>query len=228
MSVGTYRVLMGACGWKHSAWLNEFYSDDLPEDWQLGFYSNEFPVVYVPTVDWINEKDLSEWVDDISDSFRSVLEISTSVLKNEAHFLKCVENIKSLGESCLGIVFKVNSEMTPQIDLLQQRVNIAHLLTPICIDINNEDMDSDFINFLSENSLSTVWHGDGEGQKYLNQGDLAVSLVSSDNLDMAGLRHVIETSLKASSEERTSVLCFEGKPPSLEILRNADIILNLL
>ena len=228
MSVATYRVLMGACSWKHSAWLNEFYSDDLPEDWQLGFYSNEFPVVYLPTVDWINEKDLSEWVDDISDSFRFVLEISTAVLKNEAHFLKCVENIKSLGESCLGIVFKVNSEMTPQIDLLQQRVNIAHLLTPICIDINNGDMDSDFINFLSENSLSTVWHGDGEGQKYLNQGDLAVSLVSSDNLDMAGLRHVIETSLKASSEERTSVLCFEGKPPSLEILRNADIILNLL
>ncbi len=45
---------------------------------------------------------------------------------------------------------------------------------------------------------------------------------------MADLRKVIEGCLAVSNGERTSVLCIDGNPPSLELLRNADIILNLL
>ena len=62
----------------------------------------------------------------------------------------------------------------------------------------------------------------------LTRGGLAISRVSGEELDAVQLRKVIEVCLMASSENCVSVLCIEGNPPSLEILRNADIILNLL
>ena len=96
MSVDTHRVVMGTCGWKHKEWLDNFYSDDLPEDWQLGFYSNEFPVVYVPSTQWIDESDISGWSEDVAETFRFVLEISEDVLNDENKFNYALNKAKSL------------------------------------------------------------------------------------------------------------------------------------
>ena len=41
-------LLLRARDWEHPAWNQEFYPDDLPEDWRLSYYANEFPVVLVP------------------------------------------------------------------------------------------------------------------------------------------------------------------------------------
>ena len=228
MSVETYRVLMGTCGWKHRAWLNDFYSEDLPEDWQLGFYSNEFPVVYVPAVDWVNEENLSEWTEDVSETFRFIMEVSTELLNNESQFLDAIDKIKSLNESCLGIVFKLSQNLCNDTELLQERLLVAQTIAPVCVDTNDAVLSSDFTDFLLEHNISKVWDGNLDKKEGLNQGALAISLVSSNQLDMANLRKEIEVCLSASNNERMSVLCFEGTPPSLEILRNANIILNLL
>jgi hypothetical protein len=45
---------------------------------------------------------------------------------------------------------------------------------------------------------------------------------------MKELRKVLEVNLSASSEDCISVLFIDGSPPSLALLRNADILLNLL
>jgi uncharacterized protein YecE (DUF72 family) len=37
-------VLIGACGWQHNDWTGEFYPDDLPEEWRLGYYAHEYQV----------------------------------------------------------------------------------------------------------------------------------------------------------------------------------------
>ena len=41
------RILIGASGWLHSGWQEQFYPEDLPQDWQLAYYGNEFPVVLI-------------------------------------------------------------------------------------------------------------------------------------------------------------------------------------
>ena len=72
MSIDTHRVAIGACGWLHQDWIGDFYPDDLPEDWYLGYYANEFSVVYIPASVWINEADLSDWCEDVSETFRFI------------------------------------------------------------------------------------------------------------------------------------------------------------
>ncbi len=228
MSVETHRVLMGACGWKHQAWLDDFYSEDLPGEWQLGFYSNEFPVVYVPAVEWIDDSDLEEWTEDVSDSFRFVLEISIDILKDEQRFATALKKANILGKFCLGLIFQIDQNLQDNTQQFQKYLERAQAIAPVCIDKCGTELSKEFKNTLINQNISEVWNGEPQESKNLQRGSLAISKISSDSLDMAGLRKVIEVCLSASNENRTSVLCIDGNPPSLELLRNADIILNLL
>lgn len=238
MSVETHRVLMGACGWNHQAWLNDFYSDDLPEDWRLGFYSNEFPVIYVPAADWLDvinsdamdsdSEDLSEWTEDVADSFRFILEIPADILENEERFTAALDKVKKLGDFCLGLVLQLNPSICNDSDLFQQCIDRAIAIAPICIDRQGNILSDELQKVLVNRNISEVWDGKSIETESCKRGSLAISHISSDELNMAALRKVIEHCLTTSNEERISVLCIDGNPPSLELLRNADVILNLL
>jgi hypothetical protein len=68
-----------ARGWNHEAWVEQgFYPDDLPEDWRLPFYSNEFRAVLIPTEDWrsVTDEMLEEWLDEVPDEFQFFLELA--------------------------------------------------------------------------------------------------------------------------------------------------------
>lgn len=69
-------IRLGAYGWRHKHWLNTFYPEDLPEDWQLTYYSNEFNTVLVPADYWqTNERlDCEHWLDSVHHSFRFFVE----------------------------------------------------------------------------------------------------------------------------------------------------------
>ena len=62
----TMRV--GASDWDHAHWQGPFYPDDLPEDWRLTYYANEFSCVLVPEGKW-QGADLEEWDDSVPDGF---------------------------------------------------------------------------------------------------------------------------------------------------------------
>ncbi|MDH3355034.1 MAG: hypothetical protein OEL79_07455, partial [Chromatiales bacterium] len=55
-----------------------FYPADLPEDWQLDFYSNEFRAVVIPIHMWqeMSPDKVGEWIDAVHDEFRFYLEAS--------------------------------------------------------------------------------------------------------------------------------------------------------
>jgi len=228
MSTETHRVVIGACGWKHVAWLDEFYAEDLPEEWQLGFYSNEFSVVYVPASDWIDHLDLEEWGDDVSESFRFILEIPAQILRNDAAYISALKNAKGLGEFCLGFVFRLDANICKESGLFQSRCSEASAIAPICVDKSGHESSADFDQILLENNISELWDGKSSEVEGLGRGHLAITRIASDELDMRSLRTVIETCLSVSSDDCVSVLIIEGEPPSLDILRNADTLLNLL
>ena len=228
MSVETHRVLIGACGWKHQSWENDFYDDDLPEDWQLGFYSNEFSVVYVPASDWLDRVDMAEWVDDVSDIFRFILEMPEDILSDEQNFNTALTKAKDLGGLCLGLVFQLNPSNIKDAQAFQRQIQQAKEIAPVCIDKKDTLLTNEFKNILEEENISEVWNGKSTDSESLKKGPLAISHVLGNELDMAGLRKVVEVALSASTENCISVLCLDGNPPSLEKLRNAEIILNLL
>jgi len=228
MSIDTHRVAIGACGWKHAAWSDEFYAEDLPEDWQLGFYSNEYSVVYVPASDWVDHSDLEEWGDDVSESFRFILEVPAQLLSDDTAYMSALRKAKGLSKFCLGFVFRLDANICKESALFQSRYREASTIAPVCVDKSGYECSPDFEQFLLKNNISELWDGKSSEVEGLGRGHLAITRIVSDGLDMRSLRAVIETCLSVSSNDCVSVLVIEGAPPSLDILRNADTLLNLL
>lgn len=72
---GQSYIRVGACGWDLPHWENSFYPDDLPQDWRLSYYANEFPAVLVPANVWQTElDDLEGWDDEVGQDFRFYLQ----------------------------------------------------------------------------------------------------------------------------------------------------------
>lgn len=94
---GPYRLSLGALGWRHEQWSGSFYPEDLPADWRLTYYSNEFPLVLVPQPDWSSETDFRAWVGDVHPHFRFLLEYRS----NPDVLVRAVEG---LGAACAGAV----------------------------------------------------------------------------------------------------------------------------
>lgn len=68
-------IALGAWGWEHAAWDGGFYSEDLPREWWLTFYSNEFDAVGLDAGAWLapDIDTLRGWVEDTREGFRFVL-----------------------------------------------------------------------------------------------------------------------------------------------------------
>jgi len=65
-------IHVGACNWQHNAWSGSFYPEDLPEEWRLTYYANEFHTVLVPVsvAKNLNKEKIQEFCDDVGDEFK--------------------------------------------------------------------------------------------------------------------------------------------------------------
>jgi len=64
-------TILGARGWQRPDWTGTYYPDDLPPEWRLAFYANDFTGVLVPASDW---RDLpldavAAWKDEVPEGF---------------------------------------------------------------------------------------------------------------------------------------------------------------
>lgn len=77
----TYACYRGTVGWQHAEWLNTFYPDDLPSEWQLTYYATAFSCVYLPAPAWSNAATqmIAQWRDDTPERFRFLLEVNDAV-----------------------------------------------------------------------------------------------------------------------------------------------------
>lgn len=71
---------VGAYGWNYADWHNNFYPEDLPEDWRLDFYANTYRVVMVPESEWLawQQDDVEENLEAVEGDFYFYLEITLS------------------------------------------------------------------------------------------------------------------------------------------------------
>lgn len=69
-------IAVAAYGWQGAAWAG-FYPDDIPDDWRLDFYANEFFAVVVPFEAWqrADDETLLVWQEQVSDDFRFYWEL---------------------------------------------------------------------------------------------------------------------------------------------------------
>jgi len=109
--VRTIRV--GVCGWDHEHWLGTFYPDDLPEDWRLSYYANEFSTVLVEEDMWRSKlSELDEWADEVSEDFLFYLQSS---LDEPPEIIKIKQQLGShfagiVGESSNSVMIEFSSK----------------------------------------------------------------------------------------------------------------------
>ena len=63
---------VGALEWRHPGWHGLWYPEDLPQEWRLAYYANEFPALLV-MVNAGEEEAPEAWSDELPDRFRLLL-----------------------------------------------------------------------------------------------------------------------------------------------------------
>lgn len=73
-------MLIAAYGWDHAGWRGSYYPDDLPAEWRLAYYANEFRAVVVPATEWRQAAaaTAAQWVADTAETFCFLLEAAAS------------------------------------------------------------------------------------------------------------------------------------------------------
>lgn len=218
-----YPLLIGSCGWVHSAWLVDFYPEDLPLDWRLGYYANEFPVVMVTAREWeLPEANPVRWCEDTETSFRFVIEITVD--PNDT-IQRQRDRLTGFGERCSGIVLRINASMA--VSAINAQLDAIGNSWPVCLDFGNSGPNETVMHLLREREIGWCWHGVGTAEG-LNQGALGVTRIHSQEDNPQQVRQWVETALASSTAQRQSILLFEGDPPSIAVMRQAQIIMDLL
>ena len=136
-------LLIGAYGWRHPQWAGSFYPDDMPEDWWLPYYSNEFSVVLVPECDIHNAVGISSdmiesWGDDVNDGFLFFIELND---------IQNCQKVVSLLEPIWPFIggFVLNCQVAESGQFIDA-VNVLNKVAPVCIGKQAADLIEKSIN----------------------------------------------------------------------------------
>ena len=218
-----YPLLIGACGWSHTGWLAEFYPQDLPVDWCLSYYANEFPVVLVTAEEWnLSEAAVSQWCEDTDVSFRFVVEITANTVEELQPQL---ERIVGFGDRCVGLLLATS--LYADATALKELLEVINSSGSLCLDFGADKPDAAVKHLLHQQQIGWCWHGDGSVEG-LSLGSLTVTRIYCQEANPRQIRQWVETSLASSTQQGQSILLFEGEPPNIAVMRQAQIILDLL
>lgn len=84
-------ILLGARNYRAADWIDNYYPDDLPQDWQLDFYANDYPLVCLSEAQWLKRRGM-EW----PEKLRVFVEVRGSVLEQLAGALSNLPAIEGI------------------------------------------------------------------------------------------------------------------------------------
>jgi len=219
-------IYIGACGWQYPQWNDSYYPEGLPQEWQLAFYGNEYPVVLIPAAYWAQGRAaVDSWLEETESRPQFICEWSFAAESQGQD--AALELIGMLGERVDGILLRL-TEMPDDTQL--ETIGTLAASYPVCLDWPNAEP-TQLQTLLAQprisGRVSVCWHGDDRRVSDLAQGPLVLARVTTEGQTPRSLRTLLDT-LLANAGERQAVLLFDGQPPDLEIVDQAEVILNLL
>ncbi|QKT02903.1 hypothetical protein HUS23_03305 [Ectothiorhodospiraceae bacterium 2226] len=211
------RLCWGAWDWRHASWQGRYYPDDLPQDWRLAYYANDFACLGVPLDAWYPDAVAGAQVlrEAAVAGFRCVVEappgLEAAGPAREA--LRALAD--GLGEHLAAVLVPVEHTHGPaRRAALDWAGTLAPALAAAPVD-----------------GLPGVWRPEAPCEAV---GAVLVARVPIAALpDLATVRGVVEQVLAAAGE-RPAVLLVEeapaaaGQAPATERLRELGIIAQLL
>lgn len=226
MTISRPEIRVGARGWQHAAWENSFYPDDLPVNWRFSFYSNEFQTVLVPYayLTRYSTEQWQEWVDDSGKDFAFYVEVV-----QDAAWEQLGGMLSLLGEQLKGVVLVI--EKQPDLDALASLIQQIKSIAPISIRREGSAVsDRDMKTLQSCYEVNECWDG-GSQPPVWGHGGAAIILRSCSDVQQNSpdiLRQLVEKGLGYAGNCDTLALLFDGAPPKISDMRNAQTITELL
>jgi len=213
-------ILVVARGWAHEGWWGSFYPPDLPPDWRLPYYANEFRGAMIPlrSVLGCSSETARRWTEDIPAGFRFFLELPA-----QPEAAKMLAKLQALHKHLSGILL-VQGSRTDLSPLEWRELLMPLTGYPLCLDAALFPHGPRGIGHLPS-GLSVSWPGGAR----MPGGTLALGRLKPTQ-SLRALREQIAAFLAYAGGGRVSlaVLVLDGQPPDIEILRQARVIGELL
>lgn len=219
----SHRILIGAAGWLHDKWQEGFYPEDLPEDWYLGYYGNEFPVVSIREKEW-QQGDVEEWLEETDDVPLFICELPLQAY-NEGLLEKAEQYLaaaRQMAERCVGIICHVNHCVN--ISELKELLPACQAVAPTVLAM--PDTPTEIQTLMVELAINPLW--DNPESNHNNDGNIYIAKLDSALVRLPELRTVMENLLAQQVEQKRLVVLIDGEQPDLEIIKQAKVMLDLL
>lgn len=204
----------GSRGWCFDAWRGGFYPDDLPGEWRLAYYSNEFRCLLATEQECLDGA-CDDWQEEVSASFSLFVECSTQRGLSGLRDWLCSEQ----GQGIAGLVLRAEAL---QSSLMEK---YADLSIPLFIDANVDEL----THVADHGKVNCLWR---PGRLLLPgaAGDPCAGIISDgDYDDDRSLRQLAETFLQACPPGRgLACLFLEGKTPDIGALQRLAVMAELL
>lgn len=213
-------IHLAARAWGHAQWRERFYPPDLPADWDLAYYANEFMAVGVPGALWLEASAdrLQGWLADTGAGFRFFLLLEAAQLAGAAEPL--AQAVETLGEQCAGLVVFEQQASRASIEVLNAVPFVELQRALVCRSVAEQAL----CELAARGGLSLNWQA-VDGRPGHCAGELGVLCISEGG-DPRRLRELAETARAWPCAQ--VLILFEGSPPDLEAMHALGVILELL
>ncbi len=225
MTIDTHRLLIGSAGWQHPEWENSYYPEDLPPDWRLGYYANEFSLAVITRREQALSDDLVAEIEECREQLMAVIAVSLDDEDAVQALQRAVALADQLGRQCVGVIVQCRPALLADENLSASLRGYAQQI-PLCIDPQVEALSPALQARLRQQDIGWSWNAvsDSDG---LDSGRLGIISIQGEFSPMQ-LRKRVETALKFGTDDRKLALVFHGRPPSIEQMRQAKMIEELL
>lgn len=233
----TDSLLIGIRGWEHDEWQDGFYDEALPAEWRLCYYSNVIRSVLVPAQKWesVSAADLGQWVEDIDEEFRFVLELPAWM--GDA-VVPDLEKWQQQGQAFLQMTRELHPWLSAyllRVPSTESAVSVAWLQGclemlggrfPVCVDLPTGPVRSpQIMELLDAFGASLCWHPSRQPRPE-DGGKFMVALM--DQSELKALRVVAERLGAWMEGNRGAGLFFTEPGPAPQLAEQARIITELL
>ena len=197
--------MLVAVGLDGAGWDREFYPDDLPEDWRLGYYANEFPGLLIPESVWAADPDVGQWLEDVNERFAFYFQLSDRM--TETDLKRAISAAQQMGPRLQGLILEAEDDRA-YADLQE---HLSSVLPGRMLAV-----------MTSYSGLPLCWQGKSTGS-----GPYGPGLVRLEkDMSPRQLREVLEHYCAATDAE-TPVLFVDAPVPVFETLRTLIDLMGL-
>lgn len=221
-----HRLLIGCRDWEPHAWEESFYPDDLPPEWRLSYYANQFRVVLVPAERLFSpDADPEHWCTESDEGFRFICETPLG-LDTRAAARAFLDRIAPFGGRCIGIRFLVSADLLNRVAELDVILAEWVRYYPVSVDLRSAPSEA-VDRLLRAHDCSLCWHGPPQAPAP-NRGHLALTVLEAPLADLRALREVVEACLSASTLECTAAFIVDAQPSNVATAEQAGTVADLL